>query len=131
MKNTISSDGFVSEKQPGLVASFLAQIFTRQNSVPMNANLKEEVDKLVHTISKKTVERNQPCQILGEQKQEDWEAMGDLVSFLMLLAGFSFLFQLAYSEYLAFRRMKDAEELERSSGRRHHSVSIGEFIKYR
>ncbi len=66
-----------------------------------------------------------------KQKFEEWEAMGDLVSFLLLAAGFSFLFQLAYSEYLAFRRMKEAEELERSSGRRHNSVSIGEFIKYR
>ena len=62
---------------------------------------------------------------------EEGEAVSNFFSFIVLAAGFTVLFRMAYSEFIAFHCMKDAEEAERLNGRRYHSVSIGEFIKYR
>ena len=115
-----------NDKEKG-VLKILSNFFGSKSATHNSGDHDQELIGILQHLA----DKNQTCLAPISHGSDEGQSISNLFSFVLLAAGFTFLFRLAYSEYIAFQCMKDDEEVERVNGRRHHSVSIGEFMKYR
>jgi hypothetical protein len=116
----------IVERDRGILKR-LFRIFGSKASAQTSGDNDRELMSILQILA----EKNHTCTLPHpfSLKEEQW--ISECLSFVLLAAGFTVLFRMAYSEYVAFQHMKDDEEVERVNGKRQHAVTIGEFIKYR
>ncbi len=85
---------------------------------------------LIEELVRALAERKLTCD-LGRSKSVNGERTSDALSLCILSVGCIFLVKAAYREYRAFQSMKSQEVSDTKFGASNHSVSMGEFIKYR